>query len=319
MVRKIDISHKTIFFIAAFLFLIWVLYQILEVIVLLFVAIILMSGLSPIVSWLARYKIPRALAIAMTYILIVLIIAGLAAIVITPLAEQTTNLFTNLPRTLDRIIPPGVDKSVIQQQLSDIPRNLVSFTLTIFSNLVSLISVAVLTFYLLLERDRLDQLLTQVLLGREDRAKRVMANIEEKLGAWLRGQVLLSVIIAVMVYIVLVILNVPYALPLAILAGIMEVVPVIGPIISAIPAVFLASLISPFMALMVAGAFFVIQQAENHVIVPQVMKKAVGLNPLVIILAVAAGGKLLGITGALLAVPIAVVIQLIADEMLTEK
>ncbi len=319
MLRKVDISHKTIFFIAGFLFLIWALYQIIEVIVLLFVAIIFMSGLSPIVSYLTRYKVPKALAIALTYFVVILVIVLLLSLVIAPLAEQTSNLLTHLPDTLERIIPAGVDKSVIQQQIDEIPKNAVAFSFIIFSNFVALISVAVLTFYLLLERDRLDQLLTQVMLGREERAKRVMGKIEEKLGAWLRGQVILSVIIAVMVYIVLVILGVPYALPLAILSGLLEVVPVIGPIISAIPAVLLAALTSPVLALMVAGAFFVVQQAESHIIVPQVMKKAVGLNPLVVILAVAAGGKLLGISGALLAVPIAVVIQIIADEMLTEN
>src|SRR5258708_5843671 len=90
----------------------------------------------------------------------------------------------------------------------------------------------------------------------------------------------------------------------------------ICPIISAIPAVLVAYLTSPVLALMVTAAFFVIQQLENHVIVPQVMKKAVGLNPLIVILAVAIGGKLLGISGALLAVPIAVVIQILTGDVL---
>src|SRR4029079_13441085 len=107
--------------------------------------------------------------------------------------------------------------------------------------------------------------------------------------------------------IALFLIHVPYALPLAILAGLLEVLPVIGPIISAIPAVLIALLTSPLQAGLVALAYLLIQQAESHVIVPQVMKKAVGLNPLIVILAVSIGGKLLGIPGALLAVPISVV------------
>jgi len=129
----------------------------------------------------------------------------------------------------------------------------------------------------------------------------------------------LSVIIAAVVYVVLLVLGIPYALPLAILAGLLEVVPVIGPIISAIPAVIVAYFVSPFLAGVVVAAFFIIQQLENHFIVPQVMKKAVGLNPLIVILAVAVGGKLLGIAGALLAVPIVVVLQTVISESLKEE
>ncbi len=135
----------------------------------------------------------------------------------------------------------------------------------------------------------------------------------------MRGQIVLSLIIGLGSFIALTILQIPYALPLAILTGFMEVVPVIGPIISAIPAILLGYLVSPILALWVALAYFIIQQLENHLIVPQVMKHAVGLNPLVVILAVAVGGRLLGISGALLAVPITVVIQIITEEVLREE
>ena len=108
----------------------------------------------------------------------------------------------------------------------------------------------------------------------------------------------------------------PFALPLAILSGLLEVVPVIGPIISSLPGILLALTISPVLALAVAAMFLVIQQAESHIIVPQVMKRAVGLNPLVVILAIAVGTRLLGIVGALLAVPIAVVLQIVVTEII---
>lgn len=317
MTRKIDVSHKTIFFITGFLALLWALYQIRDVIVLLFIAIIFMAALSPVVSYLVRIKIPKALAIAVTYLIVISAIAGLFSMVIAPLAEQTTNLAASLPQTLERLLPPGaIDRSLLQQEITNFSKNLLTFTLTIFSNFIALISVAVLTFYLLLERDHLDQMITQFALGREERAKRIIQKIEDKLGAWLRGQLVLSLVITVLVYSILLILGVQYALPLAILAGLLEVVPVIGPIISAIPAVLIAYLTSPVLALMVVGAFFVIQQLENHIIVPQVMKKAVGLNPLIVILAVAIGGKLLGIMGALLAVPIVVVVQIVTEDIL---
>jgi predicted PurR-regulated permease PerM len=122
-------------------------------------------------------------------------------------------------------------------------------------------------------------------------------------------------VVGVLCYILLFSLQIPFALPLAILTGLMEVVPVIGPIISAIPPILIALTISPAVAIFVAAGYLVIQQFESHIIVPQVMKRVVGLNPLVVILAIAIGGRLLGISGALLAVPIAVVVQIILEEL----
>jgi predicted PurR-regulated permease PerM len=311
MLRKIDISHKTIFFITGFVALLWALYQIREVIIILFVAIIFMSALYPIVDYLESKKIPKPLAITFVYIVVIAILATLVAFVVSPLIEQTSHLADTLPRILDQVLPPETfDRSILQQQISGFTDNAFSYGLLILTNIVTFISIAVLTFYLLLERDRLDQLFTQFTPGQRSRVERVIRKIEDKLGAWLRGQIILSLIIAVLAYIALFALGVPYALPLAIVAG---------PIISSVPAIFIAYLTSPVTALLTAIAFFVIQQAENHVVVPQVMKKAVGLNPLVVILAVAIGGKLLGIVGALLAVPIAVVIEIVSQDLLNPE
>lgn len=319
MNHKIDISHKTIFFITAFFALLWGLFLIKDVIILLFVAVIFMSALSPIVHRLEKLKIPKSLAIALIYVLIITVASALISFVVTPLAEQTTNLITNSPQYLSTLIPETgfIDRTVIQQEFGNFSKNALEVSFTIFSNFLGFISIAVLTFYLLLERENLDKLLAQFFLGKEERIKRTTRRIEEKLGSWMRGQIALTLIIGVASYVGLTLLQVPYALPLAILAGIMEIIPVIGPIISAIPAVMIAYLSSPFSALITALLYFVIQQLENHLIVPQVMKKAVGLNPLVVILAVAIGGRLLGIAGALLAVPITVVAQIITEDLIT--
>lgn len=319
MNRKIDISHKTIFFIAAFLALLWAVFLIKDVLVLLFIAIIFMSALSPIVSRLERLKIPRTLAIAFVYVVIIAIASLLISFVITPFAEQTTNLLTNFPKYLNSIIPETglIDRTVLQQEFGNFSKNAIEVSFAVFSNFLGFISVAVLTFYMLLERDKLDKVLSQFFIGREERIQKTVRRIEEKLGSWMRGQIVLTLIIGTTSFIGLTALGIPYALPLAILAGILEIIPVIGPIISAIPAVLIAYLISPVAALSVALLYLVIQQLENHLVVPQVMKKAVGLNPLAVIIAVAIGGRLLGIAGALLAVPITVVIQIITADLLS--
>jgi predicted PurR-regulated permease PerM len=321
MNRSIDISYKTIVFTTAFFALLWVLFLIRDVIMLLFVAIIFMSAISPIVDRLEGWKVPKSLAISAVYI-IVLVLVGLAiSFVVTPVAIQTGNLITNLPHYSSQLLPENgfIDRGVIQQQLGSFSKNALEVSLAVFNNILAFISVAVLTFYLLLERQRLDDLIVQFSFGKQVKAMRIVNKAQEKLGAWLRGQIALSFIIGLAAYVLLSLLNIPYALPLAVLAGIMEVVPVIGPIVSAIPAILIAYISAPFSAIWVALGYFVIQQLENHLIVPQVMKYSVGLNPLVVILAVAIGGRLLGISGALLAVPITVVVQIIIEEILREE
>lgn len=317
MNRKVDISHKTIFFIAIFFGSLWLLYQIKEVILILFVAVIFMSALAPFVDFLTRKGLPKGLAIALSYILVIFFVASLITLIVTPLTTQTSNLIFSLPSTFERIFPTlGIDKSVIPQELTNVSQKALGFTLAIFSNILALISIAVLTFYLLLDRERLHRLVVSFFPKHKDRTEKLILRVEGKLGAWLRGQIILSLVIGAMSYILLFLFNIPYAMPLAILAGVMEVVPVIGPIISAIPAILIAYVTSPPLALFIALGAFVIQQAENHFIVPQIMKRAVGLNPLIVILAIAIGGRLIGLAGGLLAVPITVVIQIILEEFL---
>lgn len=276
-----------------------------------------MSALAPMVKLLAKFKLPKALSIAITYIIIIAILVGVLVIILPPLIEQTSRLVVTLPPLAAQFFNiTSIDKSVFQSELSDLSKNVFSITINIFDHFLTIIFLLVLTFYLLLERDNLENRVAALFVGREERVRNLIIHIQEKLGSWLRGQLLLSLIIGVFSYIGLVILNIPYALPLAIFSGVMEVVPVIGPIISAMPAILIALTVSPLLSLGVAAMFFVIQQLENNLIVPQVMKRAVGLNPLVVILAIATGSRLLGFAGALLAVPIAVVIQIIVTEII---
>jgi predicted PurR-regulated permease PerM len=134
-----------------------------------------------------------------------------------------------------------------------------------------------------------------------------------------RGELTLVLVIGLLSFVGLTLLGIPYALPLAVIAGVMEIVPVVGPIIAAVPAIAAALLISPVFALATAALYFVIQQLENHLIVPTVMNRAVGLNPLMTIIALMIGGRLLGIGGAILAVPIVVVLKIIITDILENR
>ncbi len=201
-----------------------------------------MSALAPIVTRLERIKVPRALAIALIYVVIISMAAAIITFVVTPFAEETSKLVTNLPQYMTTLLPESgyIDRSILQQEFGNFSKNALEVSVTIFNNFLALISVAVLTFYLLLERENLDKLLAQFFIGKEERIRRTTKRIEEKLGAWMRGQMALTLIIGTVSYIGLSLLGVPYALPLAILAGVLEIIPVIGPIISAIPAVMIA-------------------------------------------------------------------------------
>lgn len=187
---------------------------------------------------------------------------------------------------------------------------------SIFSGIVMIVATFVLSFYLALQENGVRKFLQFITPKQyEDHILDLWQRSQKKLGNWLQGQLLLGFIIGVLVFIALSILGIPYAPILALLAAIFELVPVAGPIIAAIPAVLLAFLISPIKGILTLVVYFIIQQTENHIIVPNVMKKAVGLNPVVIIIALLVGAKLGGIIGMLLAVPTAAVLM----EILREK
>ncbi len=320
MNRSIDISWRTLIYIALFLLSIWVLYQILDLMLLLFVAVILTSALAPVVHQLTKLKIPKGLAILLIYVVILGSLGLVLTVSFTPLIEQTATLATTLPEVFSNLLRIGnVDQSIIQRELGNISGDLFTVTKSIFDHIITLVFLLVLTFYLLLERESLEKRASSLFVGQSSRIEKLLEEVEEKLGSWLRGQLVLSILIAVLSYIGLLLLQIPYALPLAIFAGFLEVVPVIGPIISAIPAILIGLTIAPVLAAGVAAMYFIIQQLESHIIVPQVMNKAVGLNPLVVILAIAVGGRLLGIGGALLAVPITVVVQVIVIDILKSR
>lgn len=315
MTRRIDISYKTVIFIAVFGILLWILFHILDIILLFFVAFILMSALNPLVERLMGWRVPKILAVLLVFFLVIGTVIGLLTAGLSPLVSQTSNLVQRLGETINSLLQTNIiDHTVIQQEASKFSTQVVSFTVDLFRNLISWVSVLVVTIYMLFDRQKMEDYTTSFFGERQGQAKELLRKIEDKLGAWLHGQVVLSVAVGTLVYLGLVLLGVEFALPLAIIAGLLEVVPVIGPIIAAIPAILIGLTVSPLFAALIGGLYLAIQQLENQIIVPQVMKRAVGLNPLLVILAVSIGGRLLGITGALLAVPIAVVIQLVLQE-----
>lgn len=330
MPKTIEISHRTVVFAVLFLLFIWFLAQIASIIIGLFIATLLMTALNPSVDKLARARIPRPLAILFVYLLLIGVVVLALVWIIPPFVDQTTKLVNRLPflveqlgGLLENLGLAGVDKSLLESQISQIgtiPVNLVRFTISLLSNVITVFSVLVITFYLLVERRNLDKYLL-VLFGNggEKRAKMFVDRLEARLGGWVRGELVLMLIIGILTYIGLRLLGIPFALPLAIIAGVLEIVPNIGPVISAIPAVFVALTISPVMGVATIALYFLVQQLENSIVVPKVMQKATGVNPLITILSLAIGFQLAGPLGAILAVPAVIVIHVFATEFLFSK
>lgn len=323
MNRHYEISQRTILFLLALIAGLWLLFQIHEILFLLFIAFLIMTAIHPLVMFLERFSVPRFLSILFIYFVVFGLLGASLVSTLPALFVQFNRLIQLLPDFTSRILPYwNIDVRVITQQLAPISENVVRFTFSIFSNIATTLTVLVFTFYFLLERRHAEVILTEI-FG-ETMAHRitiVLRNVERRLGTWVRGQLLLMFFVGLLCYIGLIILRVEFALPLAILAGILEIVPMIGPIMSAIPAIIvaLATATTPFLALSVAALYFIVQQVENNFLVPVVMSKSVGFSPLITILALMIGGKLAGVAGAVLAVPIVLVIQVVINELLQAK
>ncbi len=326
---KIEISLKSVLLIILTLILLLLAWKIRGILMGIFIAFILMSGFAPLVDWLVKKGFNKTVSVVITYFLLISFFVGILFFVIPPLIAQTREFLTNLPiyvswvtGTFGNTSIPGVyiDSiiGILLSKLDSALSNILTVALNAFSLFVTFITVAVFSFYLLLERESIKRNI-HIFFPHlpKQRVYSLSYKIEEKLGAWVRGQALLMVIIGVTTYIGLTILGVEFALPLAVIAGLLEIVPIIGPIVSVIPAVLVAFIQSPILAVGVVALYLLIQQLENTIIVPKLMEKAVGLSPLLIIFALLVGGSLFGLLGAIIAVPAAAIGHVIFEDFRT--
>lgn len=324
MPRKVEISHKTIIFTVVFLTSLWFLYFIKDILLELFVALLVVSILDPFVTRLTSFKIPRGFSILITYLLFLGLFGIAIYSLLPPLISQTTSFANNLPKYLEQV-PTGfiVNEQVINQLLSQIgslPGQVLKVGVSIFSNALGVLTVLIFAFYLLLARNKLNNQL-DILFG-EKKSKLIAALIdviESKLGSWARGQFTLMLLVGSLTYLGLVVLRLPYALPLAILAGLLEIIPYIGPIIAAIPSILIGLGISPLTGLAAGLLSLSIQQLENYVFVPKIMEKSAGVSPIITLLALSIGFRLAGILGAIIAIPVFIIIQTLLNRYFSKN
>lgn len=281
----------------------------------LFVSFLLMTVFTPLVNLISRLKVHRTLSIAIAYVLVIGIFGGVVALIAPVLVRETTNFINAIPAYLAQY---GLSSYVNTNLMSGLVQQIggvLSFTFSVFSNVFSVITILVFTFYMLIGYPDMERQIS-LLLG-DERGKKISSLIiavEKRLGRWSRGQMLLMLTVALGNYIGYLFLKIPYALPLAMITGIFEIIPTLGPIISAIPAVLIGFGISPLTGVGAAIVALLVNQLENYVLVPKIMQKSVGVSPLIVLLSIAVGAKLAGVMGAIVAVPLVVTLQVVLNE-----
>jgi predicted PurR-regulated permease PerM len=332
--RQSFIVTLTIILTALGVYLIW---HLSSIVLLLLGAIIFASAVQPYVTALDKRGLPRGVAIILIDVLVIVFVIGLIVVSVPPLISflvtvvQSGVLTTKLTQLATRLAIFGWDRfqvlipvvslpaqlnAVIAQTESEVQRQAWTFTQSTMIGLGQTVLLFTMAFYWLTSREQTLALL--LLLSPKTQRQRVHAiwnDIEFRLGAYVRGQVILMVIIGASSYLGLVALGVPYAPALALIAGITEAIPIVGPLIGAVPAVIVGFTVSPLTGILVALLYGVIQALENNVLVPKVMSSNVGLNPLVIIIAIVAGSTLNGAIGAVMAIPLAGALQVLAQHI----
>ncbi len=329
----IEISPKTIFWALGIGVLAVLVYMVRDVITVLIFAIIIASALEPILGYAQSKKMPRLLSLIVIYLLFFIFFAALIYIILPLLLDQLNDFFQNYPTYFGKIeeafgtitFLPGLSGNIhelLSQLTGQIPSftSLISYISSIFGGLVSFVVVLVVSFYLSLSRGALDDFLRSILPPQfEAYAHGLWLRAQKKMGRWLQAQILLSFIMALIVGIGLWILGVKYYFLIAVIVGVLEIVPYVGPIVAGGLATLLALSQSAILGLWTLVFFITIQQLEGHILVPLLIKKLVGLNPVAVILAMLVGAKLGGILGLLLAVPIAAVIDEFFDDLAKRK
>lgn len=294
-------------------------------------SIIIASAVEPAATWGKKRHLPRLPTILSVYVILATIFAGLFYYLFIPLIGEMSNFIVNLPdyaSTFDSstsFFGDSFSMANIADQLNvllnSFSKGIISSASFFFGGITSFILIVILSFYLAVQEDGVGKFLRIITPWKHEHyIVDLWSRSRQKIGFWMQGQLLLVAIIAVLVYLGLLLLQVPNALLLAVTAGLFEIIPLFGPIIAAIPAILIAFVEGgPSLALLVAGLFIIIQQFENQLIYPLVVKKVIGVPPMVSILALLVGAKIAGFLGILIAVPLAAILMELVSDLEKEK
>ncbi|GAP13600.1 predicted permease [Longilinea arvoryzae] len=314
----------------------WLLYRFYQVVFIFFIAIVLGTVIRPIVNWLQRKGLPRIAGILVVFFLVFAALTGFVLLLFPLIFEQGSTITTALPgyyqslrewmmlnpnpliarlsEFLPAVLPSLVPTQQSGQQMLILAGQAAGYISMAANAIFIATAILLLVYHWALDGQRtIQSLLLFVPKGRRESVNQLITDISTKVSFYVAGQAVLCLTIGILALIAYLLIGLPNALLLALVAGVLEAVPMIGPLLGAIPASVIALSIAPSKLVWVIIATLVIQQMENILLVPRVMRKAVGVNPFVSLLSIFAFSSLFGIAGALMAIPIAAIIQLLLD------
>jgi predicted PurR-regulated permease PerM len=335
--ERVEAGTKILFRIVLLALGLWFLYLIRDVVLLMFLAVLTSAALSPAIARLKSFGLSRTAAVALSYSVLFFGIVTILALLVPVFLDEMRDFISKWPvytehfgKTLALIeqylSPLGIEfhKEALfvdlEQGTSETFQGIFSTTISFFSGIISVLGFFFLALYLSLEEKGIEKFF---LLLTPERYHRYALSLAErmsgKVSQWLFGQLLLMIIVFVIYYIGLSLLGIPYALAIAFFGGLMEIIPYVGPIIAGFPAVIMGLLISPVMGFSVLAFYVIAHQLEGHIIAPQVLKRSIGLNPVVLILVVLIGAKLGGPLGILIAVPATMMLSVLVEDFINKK
>jgi predicted PurR-regulated permease PerM len=316
----------------------FLLYRFYMIVFLLFVAITLAIAIRPAVDWLRARGLREGVGVLLVYALLLVILCGLALAIGPLLIEQINILVAQLPeyysqlrlalaasgnRLLEQVVRtlpvvPALPEPVVAEEASPLDAFAPAIRFIRTSSYIVFVTGAIvlLAFYWTLEGELITRrLMLLVPINRREEVRALLAEMGGTIGNYFRGQAILCLLVGTLSLIGYWLIGLPNALGLALVMAIFEAIPMIGPTLGAIPAVLVAFSISPEMVLWVLGVVVVIQVLENNLLVPRVMNESVGVNPIISILGIAAFGALFGLAGAILAIPLAAMLQIVFNRL----
>ena len=318
----------------------YLLYALQQIVRWLLIAVFLAVALTPPVNWLHQRRVPRGLAIGMVYLALLVLAAGLGALVLPPLIAQGRDLVSSLVETIRQ--PGGLTGAVddlarqyglagvltsLRAQASALPSRLslaagplLQVTRGIVGSVTALISIVLISFFLLLDgRSFVNAGVSLVAPTHQPRLRRLLMQAAQAVYGYISGNLTISLIAGVSAFIAMAILHVHYAVALALVVALLDLIPLVGATLGAVIVVLVGWFVSPLTAGLLAAYFALYQQVENNVLQPLVYGRSVRLHPLAIFLAVLVGAELLGILGALIAIPSAEILRLVGAEWLAGR
>ncbi len=330
---QLEISYQTIFKIFFSILIAVLLFYTQKLLLAIFAAFVISTVTNPAADWLESKKIPRTIATVLIFLGVLVFLGLMFSWIVPVLAGEVSSLAMGFPQYIKENIAKypflaqyGLKDNIyaIVVEISNflvnqVPSIVVS-TVSFLSNLFYVFVALTISFYLTDEKNLIKRSLRKIIhKDYHENLVGIFGEIEFKMGRWFIGQVILSLISGAAIFLGLTILGVPFALPLATLAAILRFVPYLGGLISDSVGILIAFLTSPWLGAAAFLMYYIIQQIEGYIIIPMVMQKTLGLNPIVVIVAVLAGGQLGGISGALLALPVTIVLVVLYKEMFLKQ